>query len=464
MTPGGGKLTLTWQAPSSWGTWPAVGYPIEWRSGSGITWSTVHNNAVDYFPTTSETSFEFTSQHDDVDLGISAAVTSGTAYQLRIQADSQQPSTDGTQRSHYRHSSWVTLSNLVPGTPGKTTGLSVTAGSGKLDLSWAAPASNGSAMTGYDVHYKTSAAADQTGTGSDPTTGWVAASHGGTAATGSIASLPGGTAYDVRVQAKDTHGAGKRSDAPAGTPTALSSNANLGGLTASTSTSAGGAYSALGIGTFSASTTNYTATGPNATTHAKLTPTAADTGKATVAVQGPDVTSGSASAAIALSEGPNALTVRVTAEDSTTQDYTVTITRQALPQLTGPSLSAAGNAVTPSPAFAGGTTVDAATVPHDATSVSLTPTWTGSVSKAEVGSSTPNWAATITSSITITSSGGAATAGGGGALLTVMAYSLPGGLLPTSVRVNCKETRYCRWRPEFRSSAVAARISSTQPA
>ena len=359
---------------------------------------------------------------------------------MRIQPDSQQPSTDGTQPSHYRHSSWVTLPNLVPGVRRKTTGRSVTAGSGKLDLSWTAPASNGSAITGYDVHYKTLTAADQTGTGSDPTSGWVEASHSGTAASGSITSLTGGTAYDVRVRAKNTHGAGKWSDAQSGTPTALWSNANLGSLTASTSTSAGDTYSGLGMGTFSASTTSYTATVPNATTHAKLTPTLADTGKATVAVQGTDVTSGSASAAIALSEGANALTVRVTAEDSTTKGYTVTITRQALPKLTGLSLSAGGNAVTLSPAFAGGPTVYAATVPHDATSVSVTPTWTGSVSKAEVGSSTPNRAATITSSITITSSGGAATAGGGAALLTVIAYSLLGGLLPTSVRANCKKT------------------------
>ena len=582
MTPGNAKVTITWQAPSSWGTWPAVGYTIEWKTTSGGTiWSTVHTNAVDYFPTTSETSFDFTGQQDDASAGVSTAVANGTAYDLRINANSQQSGTDGTDPSHYQNSSWVTFSSQVPGRPAKTTGLSVTAGAGKLDLSWTAPANNGSAITGYDVHYKTSSAADQTGTGSDPTTGWVAASHSGTTASGSIPSLTNGTAYDVRVRAKNTHGAGEWSDAQSGTPQAAtpttltlsvpaatslseaagsrtatvtatldnaagsggvtvnissasgatatgggvdyslastitissgnttgtatltviddnlmegtesialnasstspsltaqtlytnisdndsatfsfssatysvaeatndktltltvnvagtlgtavnglgvtttdgtatrgtdyqtpgstasfdidfsagdsskdvaitilgdttsetdesftvaleipnettlpisigtpgtttvtiteeSSNANLSGLTASSSTSVGGTYSALDIGTFSASTTSYTATVPNATTHAKLTPTVEDTGKATVTVGGTDVPSGSASDPIALNQGVNAITVRVTAEDSTTKDYTVTITREAAPETPTVRLSASPNPV-----------------------------------------------------------------------------------------------------------------------
>ena len=48
----------------------------------------------------------------------------------------------------------------------------------------------------------------------------------------------------------------------------------------------------------------------------------------------------------------------------------------AEPTLTGLSLSVGGNAVTLNPAFAGSTTSYTATVPHDATSVSATATWT----------------------------------------------------------------------------------------
>ena len=157
-----------------------------------------------------------------------------------------------------------------------------------------------------------------------------------------------------------------------GTPQApQSSNANLSGLTASSSTSADGAYSALGIGTFAATTTSYAASVPYSTTHATLTPTVQDTGKANVTVDGETVESGSASGAIALSEGANAITVRVTAENGITKDYTVTITRQAASSnanLSGLTLSA------------GGLTFDSVAtsyeleVAHDVTSVTLTPT------------------------------------------------------------------------------------------
>ena len=114
-----------------------------------------------------------------------------------------------------------------------------------------------------------------------------------------------------------------------------STNANLSGLTASSSTSATGTFTAFDLTpAFDADTTDYAATVANSVTHAKLTPTVDDTGKATVQV-GPQggtldtVTDGQPSAALALNVGANAFTVRVTAEDSTTKDHTVTITRQA---------------------------------------------------------------------------------------------------------------------------------------
>ena len=114
-----------------------------------------------------------------------------------------------------------------------------------------------------------------------------------------------------------------------------SSNANLGGLTASGSATSTGTFTAFPLSpAFSAAATSYTATVPNTTAYARLTPTVADTGKATVMV-GPHsgtlapVADTQDSAALALAVGSNnVFTVRVTAEDSTTRDYTVTITRQ----------------------------------------------------------------------------------------------------------------------------------------
>ena len=128
--------------------------------------------------------------------------------------------------------------------------------------------------------------------------------------------------------------------------TTLSPNANLGGLTASSSDSSGGTFSPVTLSpAFDAATTGYTATVANNQTHAKLTPTVADTGKATVTVAGNTVNDGTASGAISLDVGDNAITVRVTAEDSTTKDYTVTITRSASTTTPTVSLSASPNPV-----------------------------------------------------------------------------------------------------------------------
>ena len=126
-------------------------------------------------------------------------------------------------------------------------------------------------------------------------------------------------------------------------------DATLSNLTASTSSSSTGTFSALTLtpSTFSASTTSYTATVPNTVTHLKLTPTV-NNASATVKVgKGTNlatVASGSPSGAIPLSVGSNAVNVEVTAADGTTKKtYTVTVTRQtAVPTL---SLSASPNPV-----------------------------------------------------------------------------------------------------------------------
>ena len=181
---------------------------------------------------------------------------------------------------------------------------------------------------------------------------------------------------------------------------ALSTNANLSGLTAGSSTSSGGQYTNFSIGTFGATTTSYTATVANDQTHVKLTPTVDDTGKAMVGVRKGTsgnfamVTSGSASSAIALSVGSNTLVVRVTAEDTTTtKDYTVNVTRQAalstnanLSGLTAGSSTSSGGQYTNFSigTFGATTTSYTATVANDQTHVKLTPT-VDDTGKAMVG-------------------------------------------------------------------------------
>ncbi len=101
-------------------------------------------------------------------------------------------------------------------------------------------------------------------------------------------------------------------------PDADSSNADLSGLRLSSGTLSPA---------FDAGVTTYTAkVGYNVTT-ITVTPTAADP-KATVEVDDKRVISGQASSPIKLNVGNNTITVTVTAQDGSTQHYTIQVTRQ----------------------------------------------------------------------------------------------------------------------------------------
>jgi gliding motility-associated-like protein len=82
---------------------------------------------------------------------------------------------------------------------------------------------------------------------------------------------------------------------------------------------------------FATGTTAYTANVANAVTSLTVTPTTTDA-NATVTVNGVAVTSGNPSGAIALAVGPNVIATVVTAQDGTTTDtYSITVNRTALP-------------------------------------------------------------------------------------------------------------------------------------
>jgi len=122
---------------------------------------------------------------------------------------------------------------------------------------------------------------------------------------------------------------------------------------------------------FTAGTTSYTASVGNDVTSITVTPTVADS-KATVTVNGTNVTSGTASSAISLNTGTNTITVVVTAEDGSTKTYTVVVTRAKSnnADLSGLLLSSG----TLSPVFSSGTTSYTASVGNDVTSITVTPT------------------------------------------------------------------------------------------
>ncbi|MEI6655776.1 MAG: cadherin-like beta sandwich domain-containing protein, partial [Verrucomicrobiota bacterium] len=144
----------------------------------------------------------------------------------------------------------------------------------------------------------------------------------------------------------------------------VSSNSTLSGLALSS-----GSLSP----TFAGGTTVYAASVTNATTSVTVTPSVTEA-NATVKVNGALVTTGTASASIPLVVGNSPITVQVTAQDGiTTSTYTVTVTRvSTVSTLSGLALSAGSL----SPAFAGGTTVYAASVTNATTSVTVTPSVT----------------------------------------------------------------------------------------
>ncbi len=184
------------------------------------------------------------------------------------------------------------------------------------------------------------------------------------------------------------------------TATTQSNNANLSALTASSSTSSTGSFSALSIGTFASATIAYTASVANTITHVKLTPTRAQA-NATIKVGKSGsltaVNSGSASDAISLSTGANAILVEVTAQDSTKKTYTVTITRAAATQSNNANLSALTATSSTSSTgsfsalsigtFASATTAYTASVANTITHVKLTPTRAQANATIKVGKS-----------------------------------------------------------------------------
>ena len=400
-TAGNGELTLTWQAPTSWGSFTASEYEIDWRIGNSGDWIQLQSQSTGLvrLPATA-TSYTFTGNYRTAVLnGVNQyhTVTNGTTYQFRIRAVSVNPG-DPADTSV---GNWVTVS----GTPQAAPVLSINSpsvaegDSGTANLAFVvslsgstsqqvtvayADTGTGTATSGTDYTAVTAgtltfAAGDSTKTVTVTVTGDTVDEPNETVvlrlSSPSNATLTGGVT--------ELDGTGTITDDDA----AQSSNANLSGLTASTATSSTGTYAALTLApsTFSASTTSYTATVANARTHAKLTPTVQDTGKATVTVQGTSVNSGSASGAIALSVGTNTLTVRVTAQDSTTKNYTVTITRQAAQSsnanLSGLAASTATSstgtyaALTLAPStFSASTTSYTATVANARTHAKLTPT------------------------------------------------------------------------------------------
>ena len=297
IVPGNNQVTMTWEAPASWGTYEAEAY----------TTGPSHNTAGTFTNPASVTSATFYCTGS----GNTAYACNGATETYRIQTRSRQA---GSNPPVYLRSAWVEVTVTV-GVPAVPTSLSATPGNEKLDLTWTAPAQNGGPITGYDLHYTSAAAStvadSATASGSDPSAAWVNASHSGTTASQTISSLSNGTTYRWRVRAKNTHGAGGWAFGTGRTPSEVS-------LSASPNPVVEGASVTV--------TATLSAPGPAAT----IPVTVSTSGGSNTAEQG-DV---GTLAGITVAEGATTATAMITTNhdtDTLDETFTVALNTSALP-------------------------------------------------------------------------------------------------------------------------------------
>ena len=107
---GDGKLTLSWQAPSSWGTWPATEFQIDWKKGSGPWQNTIFPS-----PTATATSYVFTGSYDMWvnNVRSTETVTNGVTYSFRIRSRTVNPN-DQSSNPEGRVSNWTAVQSGTP--------------------------------------------------------------------------------------------------------------------------------------------------------------------------------------------------------------------------------------------------------------------------------------------------------------------------------------------------------------
>ena len=180
---------VTWSAPTNTGP-PITRYYIHYcLYSTGCD----QNSEWSSYPSTADTTATITGLRE------------GETYQVRVRA-----------KNNEGQSPWSAIGNgatitasaaAAPGKPGAPT---VTGKHTRLTVTWSAPSSPGSPISGYNVQYRVL---------TDPVSGtWSPHTHTGTGTTATITGLTNGTEYEVQVQASNVSGAGPWSDSGAGTP------------------------------------------------------------------------------------------------------------------------------------------------------------------------------------------------------------------------------------------------------
>ncbi len=170
-TNGGGSLLVDWTAPSSNGGSPITNYLVQYSSNSGLTWT---DFPAGMYPTPTYL--------------IITGLTDGTAYVIRVIA---------RNAVGYGLPSASSASTTPLGVPGWPTSLVVVSGNAQLAVSWAAPAyTGGSNITDYLVHYSSN----------DGVTNTNFAHAASTATSRTVTGLTNGTAYVIKVIARNAVG------------------------------------------------------------------------------------------------------------------------------------------------------------------------------------------------------------------------------------------------------------------
>lgn len=176
-TAGDGQLAVTWLMPLGS---TATGYQIQYSTDGG-TWQ----------PSTPINTGSTTPSY------VLNGLTNGVGYYVRVRALNGSAASDWT----------ATTSPVTPaGVPAMPTSVSAVPGNGLVNLSWTAPASAGSPVTGYKIQYSSNGGASWT---PGPTVSGAAT----TAAT--VTGLANGTGYTFQVRATSAAG-----DGPWSAPTA----------------------------------------------------------------------------------------------------------------------------------------------------------------------------------------------------------------------------------------------------
>ncbi len=183
LTAGDGQISASWTAPGNGGS-AITGYDVEYRvTSAGGSWTDASHSGTGASHTIT-------------------GLTNGTEYDVQVRAVNSVgdgPNSDTAKATPTKAAT----------APEKVTGLTLTSGDGQISVSWTAPGNGGSAITGYDVEYRTS-----------PSGTWTDASDSGTDTTHTKSGLTNGTAYDFRVRAVNAEGNGDWSDTETATPTA----------------------------------------------------------------------------------------------------------------------------------------------------------------------------------------------------------------------------------------------------